>query len=137
MKALSLIQPWAIAIMLGHKKIETRSWNTKFRGRIAIHASKGQPKYAKEFALSEFKLGFLPEDVPLGAIIGFATIIDTVRTESLSGQISEVERRYGDYSEGRWAWKLDDIVPLSEDKLIWCKGALGLWEVPPEIESRF
>lgn len=40
MKALTLIQPWATLIMLGEKQIETRSWNTKYRGKLAIHAGK-------------------------------------------------------------------------------------------------
>lgn len=35
MKALSLIQPHASAIMLGHNKIETRSWTTKYHGQLA------------------------------------------------------------------------------------------------------
>jgi hypothetical protein len=39
MKAISLSQPWASAIALDLKSIETRSWQTKYRGRIAIHAS--------------------------------------------------------------------------------------------------
>lgn len=38
MKALTLHQPWASLIALGVKTIETRSWSTKYRGRIAIHA---------------------------------------------------------------------------------------------------
>lgn len=40
MKVITLIQPWATLVALGEKKIETRSWSTNFRGRIAIHAGK-------------------------------------------------------------------------------------------------
>ena len=40
MKALSLWQPWASAITLGLKRIETRSWRTNYRGRLLIHAAK-------------------------------------------------------------------------------------------------
>lgn len=42
MKVISIMQPWATLIVLGHKKIETRSWNTKYRGEILIHASAGK-----------------------------------------------------------------------------------------------
>ncbi len=42
MKAISILQPWASLVALGHKKIETRSWNTKYRGELLIHASKKQ-----------------------------------------------------------------------------------------------
>ena len=38
MKALTLYQPWATLVAIGAKKIETRSWPTKYRGTIAIHA---------------------------------------------------------------------------------------------------
>lgn len=40
MKVLSIRQPWAWLIMTGLKDIENRTWNTDFRGRFAIHASK-------------------------------------------------------------------------------------------------
>ena len=43
-KVLSLIQPWASLAVLGHKKIETRSWNTKYRGELFIHASSKKNK---------------------------------------------------------------------------------------------
>src|SRR5690606_22562088 len=39
MKALSIKQPWASLIAHGIKDIENRTWSTKFRGRIYIHAS--------------------------------------------------------------------------------------------------
>jgi hypothetical protein len=37
-KALTIRQPWAWAIIYAGKNIENRSWNTKLRGTIAIHA---------------------------------------------------------------------------------------------------
>lgn len=39
--ALSVRQPWAWLIVEGLKNIENRSWSTKFRGLIWVHASKG------------------------------------------------------------------------------------------------
>ena len=41
MKALSIRQPWAWLIVNGHKDIENRSWPTRFRGPVLIHAAKG------------------------------------------------------------------------------------------------
>lgn len=38
MKALSIQQPWAWAIVNGYKPVENRSWPTKFRGRFLVHA---------------------------------------------------------------------------------------------------
>lgn len=43
MKVLTLHQPYATAIALGHKRYETRSWWTSYRGPLAIHAAKGLP----------------------------------------------------------------------------------------------
>ena len=50
MRALTLTQPWAEAVASGLKVWETRSWQTSYRGPIAIHAAKGFPKEAREFA---------------------------------------------------------------------------------------
>lgn len=39
MKAITLWQPWASLVAIGAKTIETRSWATKYRGPLAIHAA--------------------------------------------------------------------------------------------------
>lgn len=39
MKALTIWQPWASLLACGAKKYETRSWATKYKGQIAIHAA--------------------------------------------------------------------------------------------------
>lgn len=132
MKALSLTQPWATAIFRLNKKIETRSWKTNYRGMIAIHAAKGFPKYAREFAEIELALGRIPKRLPFGAIIGFVTIFEMRKTEDIVQQINSIERLYGDYSPGRWAWMLHGFISIEP---IPCKGHLGLWNVPSEIEE--
>lgn len=38
MKALTIKEPWATLIIDGYKKYEFRSWKTKYRGKILIHA---------------------------------------------------------------------------------------------------
>ena len=44
MKALSIRQPWATLILHGQKDIENRSWATRQRGQVLIHASKGMTR---------------------------------------------------------------------------------------------
>jgi hypothetical protein len=66
MKALSLKQPFAELILQGRKTIELRKWNTSFRGRFLIHASKVPDAQAMK------KFGFT--DLPLGCILGQATL---------------------------------------------------------------
>jgi activating signal cointegrator 1 len=46
MKVITVIQPWATLLALGVKKFETRSWATKHRGELAVHAGKKIDKAA-------------------------------------------------------------------------------------------
>lgn len=85
MRALSLTQPWATLVAQGAKRIETRSFQTTYRGQLAIHASKGFPRDAIELALTEpFRptlhgLGYEQlADLPLGSILAVATVADCV-----------------------------------------------------------
>lgn len=69
----------------------------------------------------------LPEDSLLfGAIIGKVNLINCEPTAQLEAWIDDRERAFGDYSPGRFAWKLDNPEQFKE--LIPAKGALGLWE---------
>lgn len=137
MKALSLTQPWASLVVTGKKLVETRSWRTDHTGRIAIHAAKGYPKWAKECA-SEWRMaGFVSGTLPLAGIIGTAVLREMRMTEAALHLelISAQEREFGDYSDHRYAWFLTDVVAFPA--LIPCKGALGLWDVPPEVLALF
>ena len=80
MRALSIRQPWAWLIVNGHKDIENRTWSTRFRGRVYIHAGRRvvpddfpeQREYLRQSGI------VLPPDMLLGAIVGEATITDCV-----------------------------------------------------------
>ncbi len=186
MKALTLHQPWASLIAEGVKTIETRSWSTKYRGPMAIHAAKTAEW--EQVAVGPWRLHAQFTDVPeirrfgaihngelvpdrcerrlafsapLGAIVATATLIDVVpievvlpgvdRPRSQSAYSSgydkvtahpltnEVyrwagnngydiydQRSFGDFSPGRYAWLLADVVKLPHP--ISCRGHQGLWE---------
>ena len=85
MKALTLTQPWASLIALGHKHVETRSWTTyqHYGGVIAIHAAKGFPRYAREFFAEERLAGRVPPLIPFSAIVAVARLADCCRTEQV------------------------------------------------------
>lgn len=134
MKALTLTQPWATLVALGHKRVETRSWRHHFLGTIAIHAAKGFPKQAREFAEMEHSIGRIPGPIPLSAIVAVARLAGYGQTEEVEPTVSGLERHLGDFSWGRWAWFLEDVRALPEP--IPCRGALGLWTVPDEIAER-
>ena len=117
MKALSIRQPWAWLIVNGHKDIENRSWPTAFRGRIYVHAGKRvksgdfqeQRDYIRESGL------ILPEEPPLGAIVGEVTITDCVDSSSSPWFCGP----YGFFLSSPLAYK--DPVPY--------RGQLGFFEV--------
>jgi activating signal cointegrator 1 len=133
MKALTLTQPWASLVAIGAKRIETRSWYTAYRGPLAIHAAKGFPAWAKEFAEVERALGRVPGRIPLACIVATARLVRVRKTQDIEPTISAVERHYGDYSWGRFAWILEDVVALPEP--IYAKGALGLWNWEPAANT--
>ncbi len=147
MKALSLIQPYATLIMLGYdyKWLETRSWQTAHRGRLAIAASASKPKWAREVAendphikaaLAEHDLTF--DMLPRGCVLG---VVDVVAMHKITAEfvatLTPMEIAAGDYTLNgkRWAWQLEDRQPLAAP--VPCKGALSLWEVPKEVEHDF
>jgi hypothetical protein len=132
MKVLSLTQPWASLICLGVKKMETRSWQTSYRGPLLIHASKSYPRWAKDLERREpFFSALRPHDVycypdrVCGQIIGSCTVTNCISTEAV-GFLSENEEMFGDYSANRYAWILEDGQFLPQP--IPAKGSLGLWE---------
>ncbi len=132
-KALTLTQPWATLVVLGEKRWETRSWRTRYRGPIAVHAAKTFPRSAKRLAESDpyyvTTLGKYPITwLPLGAIIGTVEIIEIERVEAVVDVVIGLkEEAFGDYSAGRWAWQLANPV-LFEEPIPW-RGALGLWRI--------
>jgi hypothetical protein len=135
MKALSLTQPWASAIVLGIKQWETRSWATRFRGEVCIHAAKSFPPYAQDFFEDQMQEGLLlpDSDIPRGAIVALAELVDCVRAEAVLPTIGRVEKMYGNYESGRYAFRLANVRKLSQS--IPAKGSLGFWDVNIATEN--
>lgn len=141
MKALSLIQPWASLVVMGAKKYETRSWNTSFRGRLLIHASKKKDPLSMNLCMIEpfYKhIGGLRGwyDLPFGAIIGECELESTDMTEKiehflLNDGFDLDEISFGNYSKGRRAWKL--INPIQYQNPIKYQGQLNIWNFPDEL----
>jgi len=151
-KVLSLLQPWASLCVLGHKKIETRSWNTKYRGVLYIHASMGKnfrklhhndPLYNFYHPLFAYNKIEPMEKLPFGAIIGKVDLVDTFPTELLVSEGKPIEKfieglditpqeiAFGDYSPNRFGWILEN--PVVFDKPIPAKGKLGIWNYDEKL----
>lgn len=122
MKALTIKQPWVHAIVREGKDIENRSWQRSFRGWLAIHAS-AQPKQDAAFPRGH-RLPDL-DTLNYSAICGVARVTDIV-TKSRSKWFW-----HPDDGSTNYGWVLSDVKILKQP--ISCKGALGLWDVPPKV----
>src|SRR5690242_9185108 len=49
--AISVKQPWAALLVAGVKTVEVRTWGTRLRGRVLIHAAKTADPRAEGWAL--------------------------------------------------------------------------------------
>lgn len=128
MKALSIRQPWAWLILNGGKDIENRTWPTKVRGRILIHAAKGLTRDewadAWEFASGsgaspkavEARINF--DNIQRGGIVGSVEIVDCV------------DRSDSRWFMGRYGFMLRDPRPLP---FVPFKGQLGFFDVPDSL----
>lgn len=80
MKVITIKQPWATLIAEGYKEYEFRTWKTKYRGDILIHAGKGVDKKA----MDRFK--HLNLEYPSGCIIAKANITDCIYVDEKFAQ---------------------------------------------------
>ncbi|MFM9533646.1 ASCH domain-containing protein [Lysinibacillus sp. IITD104] len=136
MKAITIKQPWATLIALGEKRFETRSWQTKYRGPIAIHAGKTMDKEYCEYPPIKRALqrhGIKNEDLPLGVVIATAELVEChLIPNELSAAGMEFGKKlegdelyFGDFMDGRYAWELNTVQVLL--KPVPAKGQLSLW----------
>src|SRR5579859_2862255 len=139
MKTLSIIHPCATLIAIGAKHFQTRSWDTRHHGLIAIHASKGFPRSAIELCAEEpfataLRLAGVkkPTDLPRGMVVATAYLKTTHVTEKARLFLDKREIAFGFYDDGRFAWELSDITRL--DPPVRARGALGLWNWDPSPE---
>ncbi len=112
MKALTIHQPHAEAIIRGLKRVEYRSRPTTFRGLLAIHAGKRRPPPSW---LTEYP--DLAGPFVLGAVVG---LVRVTGCEPVEG--------------GGWGWLLADPVRLTAP--LPASGQLGLWDVDDALILR-
>lgn len=135
MKVLSLTEPCATLIKEKKKFVETRSWKTDYRGELYIHASATSiPKDWKE----DTEFMSLVDGVPLnfGNIICKCKLVDCIymTKEYVENMKKNNYQEYicGKYEVGRYAWILENIIPLENP--IKAKGQLNIWNYYNEFE---
>ncbi|MDU2064404.1 MAG: ASCH domain-containing protein [Sporomusaceae bacterium] len=150
MKAITILQPWTSLVTCGAKIYETRGWATKYRGPIAIHAAARELKLNKlDYDLSSriarklVVAGIDPYDLPRGVVLATADLTDCLRVVGkVSLKVGDEKRTaavledgtnvvgdelaFGDFSIGRYAWRLKNLQQLVTP--IHAKGQQRLWE---------
>ncbi len=136
------------------KGIETRGWvpspKTLQPGdRLAIHAAQTQRNPRTKQPLQQWWMENVkrqPElaaafeadgirdwcDLPFGKLLGFGIFLGTSATSDLiaSGSIDHTEEALGDYSRGRFGWRMTEMTKLSTP--LPCKGRQGFFKVATE-----
>ena len=127
---LSLHQPWASLVALGVKNIETRSWSTKYRGPLAIHATArklAQWLGVGQYTVHEMTNGSfhaINEDdvsdyliLPLGAIVATCTLADVVPITDSGKDGTATISQHGSVlwqDDGRACWPISDQLPYGD-----------------------
>lgn len=132
MKAITICQPYAHLISLPesdprHKRVENRTWPTRYRGPLLIHAGKSRQWLSADFE-GNFQIPL--ERMVFGAIVAKAHLVACLpMAEILEGRW---DREYPwlrdhDHTHGPWCFVLDGVTRLSQP--IPYRGAQGLFEV--------
>ena len=129
LKVLTLRQPWATLVSEGIKRYEFRSWKTKYRGKVLIHAGTGIDKEDMK-KYKNMNLEFTSRK-----ILAVVEIEDCLELdEELNNKIiSENNIAYGNKVRTGYAWKLNNIKKINYDKEV--NGQLGLWNIDINEEN--
>lgn len=125
MKVITVKQPFATLIAEGLKEYEFRTWKTKYRGDILIHAGKGIDKKAMK------KYEHLGLDYPSGCIIAKVIITDCVFIDDNMKKVLKDKNTlvyYGIINDDNWkgyGFKLENVEKV---KPIPINGKLSLWD---------
>lgn len=131
LRALTVRQPWAACIASGAKTVENRTWPTKYRGPLLIHAAQAVDTDALGIsAFREHMWRALATDPTAahvcGAVVAIARLVDC-HLEDHQACCAP----WGETGRGVWHWTLQDVHKLKEP--VECAGRLSVWRPRPEI----
>lgn len=129
MKVITIKQPFASLIAEGLKRYEFRTWKTKYRGDILIHAGKSVDKKAMD------KFKHLGLDYPTGCIIAKATISDCIYIDDFMKRKLNEENSLvysGVVKDSNWIGYGFFLENVEKIKPIYVNGKLSLWDYPYE-----
>lgn len=138
MKTLSIKQPWASLIAHGIKNIENRTWASKYRGRIYIHASATYAAKELQSLLTYEQFNAIPNNLQneflrgiwkRSAIIGEVDIVDCV----INHPSIWAQQSGGQFNKPIYNWVLANPV-LYDEPILNVKGKLSLWEFDRDLK---
>ncbi len=135
MKALTIRAPWAHAVAFADKRTENRSWPTKYRGPLAVHAGLSWDAGAEHDPALIHAWPALagpgdpdrpttdsPAFAARGAVLAVAELVDVHADARCC-------RPWG--RARQWHWVMTDVVPLGEP--VPARGSLGLWRPTADV----
>ncbi|WP_020578906.1 ASCH domain-containing protein [Actinopolymorpha alba] len=141
MRALTVRQPWAWALIHGGKNVENRTWSTGYRGPLAIHAAAFPTRagvYRELLAnLCEPEVRdalhrrYAGQGVKLRDVLTFGAVIGVI-------DLTDAHPSRGCCRP--WAHTAPGVIHLvtanpQPVQPIPCKGRLGLWTPTPDLAA--
>ncbi len=144
MKALSIRQPFAWAVIHAAKDVENRTWRTDYRGPLLIHASKRKPTIAemeaffqlwekawvdglRDGATSPIGMKDVAQQFEYGGIVGQVEVIGCcAEDDTLTHDGPVPDASMSAWFAGPYGLVLRDPKPLPFREY---RGRLGLFEV--------
>lgn len=145
LRALTVRQPWSHMIAHCGKNVENRGRQTRYRGLLAVHAgarsrwdSSGEQSPLVREAWREYGhlAAHLDRDSPwidFGAVIAVADLYgchEWPDAGSCNGRGRPPCSPWA--SLDQWHWQLRNVRRI---KPVPCRGALGLWRLPEDVEK--
>jgi ASCH domain len=118
-KALTIRQPWAWAVVYAGKNMENRRWQTSYRGPLLIHAAKDDDRAGAARVLWTMT-GPGAFGQPRAAFDARGAIIGMVH---LAGTLTDPPSRWA--QPRRFHWMLESPAPVGPP--VRCSGMPGLW----------
>ncbi|MFQ5435616.1 MAG: ASCH domain-containing protein, partial [Anaerolineae bacterium] len=126
MKALSFRQPWAELVLQGRKTMDLRTYNSHYRGRIAVHAS----KTVERDACWENDLN--PDNLDAGGVVGTVELVDVIPLTEADYEAYRADhlavRRY---RKGMYGWIL--ARPERLPRFIPARGRTNLFNIDLDL----
>lgn len=124
-KAISINAYWAWAIREGHKRVENRTWRTRHRGPLLIHASQSDEHDAEAIRFFAEQGIDPPTTAEIEALRG--CIIARCELLACEKYVNRIET--DPWAWGPICWWLDDVRPIPP---VPTRGLPGLFHVDVE-----